>query len=63
MKRAFARSAAETYVLASTEKIGAASTYRVLPLDEVAGVVTDADSASPAMRELDRAGVRLIAAA
>lgn len=62
MKRAIARSAAETYVLASTEKIGAASTYRVLPLDEVAGVVTDADAASPAMLELDRAGVRLIQA-
>lgn len=62
MKRALARSAAETYVLASTEKIGAASTYRVLPLADVAGVVTDADAASPAMLELEGAGVRIIQA-
>ena len=41
MKRALARRAAETYVLASAEKLGTASRYRVLPLAEVAGVVTD----------------------
>ncbi|ANZ34732.1 DeoR family transcriptional regulator [Lentzea guizhouensis] len=44
MKRTLARQAAETYVLASSEKIGAASRFSVLPLDEVAGVVTDADN-------------------
>jgi DeoR/GlpR family transcriptional regulator of sugar metabolism len=31
-----------TYVLASSEKIGAASRFAVLPLTSVAGVVTDA---------------------
>jgi DeoR/GlpR family transcriptional regulator of sugar metabolism len=41
MKRALARRAAETYVLASAEKLGTASRYGVLPLSEVAGVVTD----------------------
>lgn len=41
MKRTLARRAAETWVLASTEKLGAASRYSVLPLGEVAGVVTD----------------------
>ena len=41
MKRALARRAAETYVLASAEKLGTASRYGVLPLAEVAGVVTD----------------------
>jgi DeoR/GlpR family transcriptional regulator of sugar metabolism len=41
MKRTLARRAAETWVLASTEKLGAASRYTVLPLGEVAGVVTD----------------------
>ncbi|MBV9794418.1 MAG: DeoR/GlpR transcriptional regulator [Actinobacteria bacterium] len=41
MKRALARRAAETYVLASTEKLGTASRYQVLPLGDVAGVVTD----------------------
>jgi len=32
MKRALASRAAETYVLASSEKIGAASPYQVIPL-------------------------------
>jgi DeoR/GlpR family transcriptional regulator of sugar metabolism len=41
MKRALARRAAETYVLASSEKLGAASRFAVLPLGDVAGVVTD----------------------
>ena len=43
MKRALAARAADTYVLASAEKIGAASRYRVLGVDEVAGIVTDVD--------------------
>lgn len=43
VKRTFAERSAETFVLASSEKIGAASPFLVLPLDAVAGVVTDAD--------------------
>ncbi|MFS8097851.1 DeoR/GlpR family DNA-binding transcription regulator [Lentzea alba] len=42
MKRALAGQAADTYVLASAEKIGAASRFTVLPFTEVAGVITDA---------------------
>jgi len=42
MKRALAARAAETFVLASAEKVGAASAFSVLPLDAVAGVITDA---------------------
>lgn len=60
MKRALARRAADTYVLASAEKIGAASRFAVLPLDGVTALVTDADPASPAMRDLTAAGVRLV---
>ncbi|HYY19011.1 MAG TPA: DeoR/GlpR family DNA-binding transcription regulator, partial [Streptosporangiaceae bacterium] len=41
MKRTLAGRAAETYVLASTEKLGAASRFQVLPLGTVAGVITD----------------------
>jgi DeoR/GlpR family transcriptional regulator of sugar metabolism len=62
MKRVLASRAAETYVLASEEKIGTASRFGVLALDEVAGVVTDADPADPTLRELVASGVRLIAA-
>jgi DeoR/GlpR family transcriptional regulator of sugar metabolism len=60
MKRALARRAADTYVLASAEKIGAASRFAVLPLGEVTGVVTDADPDVPAVRDLVAAGVELV---
>jgi DeoR/GlpR family transcriptional regulator of sugar metabolism len=60
MKRALSRRAADTYVLASAEKIGAASRFTVLPLTEVTGVITDADPGSPAMRDLIDAGVHLV---
>lgn len=63
MKRALARRAAETYVLASTEKIGTASRFSVLPLAEIAGIVTDADADHPALIEIRRSGVPILAAA
>ncbi|WP_117212043.1 DeoR/GlpR family DNA-binding transcription regulator [Allorhizocola rhizosphaerae] len=53
MKRALAHQAADTYVLASSEKIGAASRFAVLPLAEVAGIVTDASADNPTVRALD----------
>ncbi|WP_372595548.1 DeoR/GlpR family DNA-binding transcription regulator, partial [Actinotalea sp.] len=62
MKRTLAGRAAETYVLASAEKIGAASPFLVLPLAEVAGVVTDAPGDSAAVAGLAAAGVRVVAA-
>jgi DeoR/GlpR family transcriptional regulator of sugar metabolism len=60
MKRALARRAADTYVLASAEKIGAASRFAVLGLDRVTAVITDADPDAPAVRELVAAGVEII---
>jgi DeoR/GlpR family transcriptional regulator of sugar metabolism len=62
MKRTLASRAAETYVLGSSEKIGAASRYAVLPFDEVAGIVTDAPADDPTLRELTLDGVRVIRA-
>ncbi|NKY40056.1 DeoR/GlpR family DNA-binding transcription regulator [Cellulomonas septica] len=62
MKRALARRAADTFVLASAEKVGAASRFAVLPLDEVAGVVTDVAAEDPTLVELRRAGVALVPA-
>ena len=61
MKRALAARAGDTYVLASSEKIGAASAFEVLPLDTVSGIVTDADD-GPALEALAAAGVPLIRA-
>ncbi len=60
MKRALARRAADTYVLASAEKVGAASCFPVLPLSAVSGVVTDAAPDGPTVRQLVAAGVRLV---
>ncbi|MDT0166068.1 DeoR/GlpR family DNA-binding transcription regulator [Actinotalea sp. AC32] len=56
MKRALAARAGDTYVLGSSEKIGAASPFRVLRLDEVSGIVTDAPAGDRARRELEAAG-------
>jgi DeoR/GlpR family transcriptional regulator of sugar metabolism len=55
VKRALARRAADTYVLASAEKIGAASPFVVLPLTAVSGVVTDGEVPVP----LSETGVRI----
>ncbi|MGH3879646.1 MAG: DeoR/GlpR family DNA-binding transcription regulator [Actinophytocola sp.] len=52
MKRLLARRAADTYVLASAEKIGAASPFEVLPLAEVAGIITDAPADDPTVQRL-----------
>jgi DeoR/GlpR family transcriptional regulator of sugar metabolism len=61
LKRTIAARAGDTYVLASSEKIGAASAFEVLPLAAVSGVVTDADDGPP-MSALAAAGVQLIRA-
>ena len=60
MKRVLASRAAETYVLASIEKIGAASPFTVLPLAEVSGIVTDADPDEQVLQELITAGVSVL---
>lgn len=60
MKRALSRRAAQTWVMASEEKIGAASPFPVLPLDDVAGIVSDADSRHPILTELERTGVHVL---
>ncbi|GAA0472593.1 DeoR family transcriptional regulator [Actinoplanes capillaceus] len=52
MKRTLAGRAADTYVLASTEKIGAASPFLVLAPAEVAGIITDAPRDHPALSGL-----------
>jgi len=57
MKRLLSRRAAETWVLASAEKVGAASPFTVLPLDEVSGIITDAAADHPTIVALESAGV------
>lgn len=60
MKRTLSSRAAETYVLGSSEKIGAASRHPVLALDEVTGLVLDARPGDAAVEELRRTGARIL---
>jgi DeoR/GlpR family transcriptional regulator of sugar metabolism len=57
MKRTLARRAADTYVLASAEKLGAASRFTVLPFADIAGVITDADDSDQNVQKLAAIGV------
>jgi DeoR/GlpR family transcriptional regulator of sugar metabolism len=60
MKRALASRAAETYVLASAEKIGTASPYQVIPLSQASAIITDAPAESPTIQELRARQVEVI---
>jgi len=60
MKRALSRRAADTFVLASAEKVGAASPFLVLPVSDVSGIVTDAPADDPTIARIAAAGVRVI---
>ncbi|WP_055544129.1 DeoR/GlpR family DNA-binding transcription regulator [Streptomyces kanamyceticus] len=60
MKRALAARAADTYILASSEKIGAASRFRVLPWEDVNGLITDADPRHAVVEELVARGVEVL---
>jgi DeoR/GlpR family transcriptional regulator of sugar metabolism len=62
MKRTLAGRAADTYVLASTEKLGAVSPYRVLPLADVTAVITDAAEDDATVEALKRSGVEVVTA-
>jgi DeoR/GlpR family transcriptional regulator of sugar metabolism len=63
MKRALSRSAAETYVLVSAEKMGAASPYVVVGLGEVAGLITEAKVAARSLAPFRKMGLTVTVAA
>ncbi|WP_405007281.1 DeoR/GlpR family DNA-binding transcription regulator [Kitasatospora purpeofusca] len=62
MKRALAARAADTYILASSEKIGTASRFRVLPWENVSGLITDADPHDAVVEQLKALGVEVLPA-
>jgi DeoR/GlpR family transcriptional regulator of sugar metabolism len=62
MKRILVSRAADTYVMGSIEKLGAACSYTVVGLSEVAGIVTDAPSDHPTIEQLRKRGVNIIEA-
>ena len=63
IKRALAAAAAETVVLASPEKLGAASPYLVIPAGEVATLVTTDSVPAEALAAYERLGVGVVRAA
>lgn len=62
MKRALAARAADTWILASSEKIGTASRFRVLPFGKITGLITDAAPHDPAVEALTALGVEILTA-
>ncbi|TDT39981.1 DeoR family transcriptional regulator [Streptomyces sp. BK208] len=60
MKRALAARAADTYVLASSEKIGTASRFRVLPWEDITGLITDRAPHDPVIEQLAENGVDVL---
>lgn len=60
VKRALHERAAETIVLASSEKLMAASAFVVAPLSEIASVVVPASTAGRTMSAIKAAGVRVV---
>src|SRR5579862_4729604 len=60
IKRALSRAAAETYVLASAEKLNAASPYLVTGLDEVSGIITERVVDPAALKPYAKRGLTVI---
>jgi DeoR/GlpR family transcriptional regulator of sugar metabolism len=60
MERILVGRAADTYVLASSEKLGTVAAFSVIGLSGVAGVITDADSDHPTVRALRRRKVPVV---
>jgi DeoR/GlpR family transcriptional regulator of sugar metabolism len=62
IKRAISRQSGETVVLASAEKLGAASPFLVLPLDEADVLVVDADPPEALGEAIAAIGISLVRA-
>ncbi|GGY13967.1 DeoR/GlpR family DNA-binding transcription regulator [Paludibacterium paludis] len=62
IKRALMGRAAETWVLASSEKLDAASPWVIAPCAEVSGVIVEHDAASACLAAIDALGVTVLRA-
>ena len=62
VKRTISRHAAETVVLASAEKLGAASPFVVMAVSEVAAIVVEADTEKALVAPYRAAGVSIVRA-
>ena len=62
VKRALSHAAAETFVLASSEKLNAASPYEVVPLAEISGIITEASADATLTRPYEKLKIAIIRA-
>jgi DeoR/GlpR family transcriptional regulator of sugar metabolism len=62
IKRALSHVAAETYVLASAEKLNAASPYLVLGLAEVSGMITEKNIDASLLKPYAKLGIAIVLA-
>ncbi|WP_062218652.1 DeoR/GlpR family DNA-binding transcription regulator [Aureimonas sp. D3] len=62
IKRLIARQSAETIVLATGEKLGAASPYRIVPIHEITSLVTQASVCDEKLAPLRAAGLEIVTA-
>lgn len=62
VKRALSHAAAETIVLASSEKLNAASPYSVVPLAEISGILTERSTPEALTRPYEKMKIPVIRA-
>ncbi len=62
VKRALSHAAAETIVLASSEKLNAASAYEVVPLAEISGIITERSADAALTSPYEQLGIAVIRA-
>jgi DeoR/GlpR family transcriptional regulator of sugar metabolism len=62
VKRALSHAAAETIVLASSEKLNAASPYEVVPLSEISGIITERATDAALTRPYEKLKIPIIRA-
>ena len=62
MKKALSEHASETIVLASAEKIGVASPYKILPIEKISGVIVENDTADNQLSAYKDLGITIIRA-
>src|SRR5579859_2571815 len=62
IKRALSNAAADTIVLASSEKLNAASPYSVVPLEEISAILTEAATDPALTAPYEKLGIQVIRA-
>lgn len=63
IKRAFCNSSAEIILLATSEKLGAAAPFQIVPLKELSVLIIDEDKSSKALATYKAHGIEIISAA